>query len=177
MPGLAGLGLLFVLVPILELLLLMRIGSAVGLLPTVALVVLTGVGGAVLARAEGVRVFVQFQRELAAGRLPGQALQDGIAVLAGGILLVTPGVATDLLGLALLMPWSRRWIQRRVRIDLERRMAEGSVRFVAFDPTGFARSGRRDPWGRLDDDATDGGAGAGLDPRNEIRMEHREPTG
>ena len=75
---LGRLALLFVIVPIVELILLIEIGQLVGLLPTVALVVFTGVTGAWLARAEGLRVFFRFQQELASGRLPGQSLLDGI---------------------------------------------------------------------------------------------------
>ena len=86
------LALLFVVVPIVELMLLIELGQYIGLLPTLGLVMLTGVTGAWLARAEGLRVLVQFQKELASGQLPGQALLDGISVLIGGALLLTPGV-------------------------------------------------------------------------------------
>ena len=124
--------LLFVLVPILELVLLIRIGQVVGVLPTVGLVLLTGAAGAWLARAEGVRVFFRFQSELAGGQLPGQALFDGLCVLVGGALLLTPGVLTDLVGFSLLVPLTRRWIQRRVRRRLERGIRDGTVRVVTF---------------------------------------------
>lgn len=140
---LGRLALLFVVVPILELVLLIQIGQVVGLLPTVALVVLTGVTGAWLARAEGVRVFFQFQQELASGRLPGQAMLDGIAVLVGGAFLLTPGVLTDLAGFSLLLPPTRRWIQRRVRERLERRIADGTIQVVTMGSGGgFGFSGR-----------------------------------
>ncbi|MDX1494714.1 MAG: FxsA family protein, partial [Longimicrobiales bacterium] len=137
--------LLFVIVPIIELILLIEIGQLVGLLPTVALVVFTGVTGAWLARAEGLRVFFQFQRELASGRLPGQALLDGISVLVGGAFLLTPGVLTDVVGFSLLLPFTRRWIQRRVRKRLEGRIADGTIRVVTMGRSeGFGFGGR---WG------------------------------
>lgn len=167
---LGRLALLFVVVPILELVLLIQIGQVVGLMPTLALVVLTGLGGAVLARAEGLRVFFQFRRELAAGRLPGQALLDGISVLVGGAFLLTPGVLTDFVGLSLLFPVTRRWIQRRVRRRLERAIADGSIRVVTMGAegvrdyrAGFGRGPDADPEGR-----------AGLDPSKEIRVEGEE---
>lgn len=144
---LSRLALLFVVVPILELVLLIEIGQVVGLLPTVALVVFTGVTGAWLARAEGVRVFFQFQQELASGRLPGQAMLDGISVLVGGAFLLTPGVLTDLAGFSLLLPATRRWIQRAVRKRLERRIADGTIQVVTmgggrgFGFTGGAETG------------------------------------
>lgn len=143
---LGRLALLFVVVPIIELILLIEIGQLVGLLPTVALVVFTGVTGAWLARAEGLRVFFQFQRELASGRLPGQALLDGISVLIGGAFLLTPGVLTDVVGFSLLLPFTRRWIQGRVRKRLERGVADGTIRVVTMGAgDGFGFGGR---WGQ-----------------------------
>jgi UPF0716 protein FxsA len=129
---LGRLALLFIVFPIVELVLLIQLGRVVGVLPTVLLVLGTGLGGAMLARAEGLRVLFQFQRELASGRLPGQSMLDGIAVLVGGALLLTPGVLTDLLGLSLLFPPTRRWIQGRVRARLERQVADGTIRVVAM---------------------------------------------
>lgn len=129
---LGRLALLFVIVPIIELILLIEIGQLVGLLPTVALVVFTGVTGAWLARAEGLRVFFQFQRELASGKLPGQSMLDGISVLVGGAFLLTPGVLTDVVGFSLLLPFTRRWIQGRVRKRLERGIADGTIRVVTM---------------------------------------------
>jgi UPF0716 protein FxsA len=171
MSFLGRLALLFVLVPILELMLLIRIGEWVGLWPTLALVVLTGATGAALARAEGLRVFWQFQRELAQGRLPGKALQDGIAVLVGGAFLVTPGILTDLAGLSLLFPPTRRWIQARARAALERRIREGAVRFTVVGPGGLGA-----PFGGGSPGA--GGVPGELDPEKEIRVESTpEETG
>jgi len=160
MTFLSRLALVFVLVPILELMLLIRIGEWVGLWPTLALVVVTGVTGAALARAEGMRVFWQFQKELARGRLPGQALQDGIAVLVGGAFLLTPGILTDLAGFTLLFPPTRRWIQKRVRASLERRIRSGAVRVTVMGPGGFGM-----PFG-----ARGGEDVSGLDPEKEIRV-------
>jgi UPF0716 protein FxsA len=133
---LSRLALLFVVVPILELMLLIELGQVVGLLPTLGLVVITGVTGAWLARAEGLRVFLRFQTELASGKLPGQALMDGISVLVGGAFLLTPGVLTDLAGFTLLFPPTRRWLQRRVRRRLERQIADGTVRVVTMGSFG-----------------------------------------
>jgi UPF0716 protein FxsA len=162
MSFLARLALLFVIIPVLELILLVELGQMVGLMPTLALVVLTGVAGAALARAEGMRVFWAFQKEVASGRLPGQALQDGIAVLVGGAFLLTPGILTDLAGFSLLLPPTRRWVQRRVRRALERRIQEGTVQFMVAGP-GL--------WGRPTDP---GPAPGGLDPSKEIRVDDRE---
>lgn len=173
---LGRLALLFVVVPILELVLLIQIGQVVGLLPTVALVVFTGVTGAWLARAEGVRVFFQFQQELTSGRLPGQAMLDGISVLVGGAFLLTPGVLTDLAGFSLLLPVTRRWIQRRVRKRLERGIADGSIRVVTMSaargfggwagptPEGDAGAGGEIEVGRTDGRPDDGSPAARRGP-------------
>ncbi len=161
MSVLARLALLFVIVPVLELVLLVEMGQLVGLMPTLALVVFTGVAGAALARAEGFRVFWAFQRELASGRLPAQPLQDGISVLVGGAFLLTPGILTDLAGLALLLPVTRRWVQRRVRRSLERRIREGTVR-VLVGPSPF--------WGAT----AAGHTSPDLDPDKEIPVDPPE---
>ena len=138
---LGRLALFFVIVPILELMLLIQIGEYVGLLPTLALVVFTGVAGAALARAEGMRVFFSFQKEVASGRLPGQSLLDGISVLIGGAFLLTPGVLTDLAGFSLLLPVTRRWIQKRVRARLEQQIKEGTINMVVMGPGGLGSGG------------------------------------
>jgi UPF0716 protein FxsA len=123
----ARLGCLFIVVPLLELALLIQMGRWVGVLPTVALVALTGLLGAALVRSEGGRTLAKVQMELGQGRVPGRALMDGACLLVGGALLLTPGVITDLLAFALLVPPSRRRIQARVRRRFERAIAEGSM--------------------------------------------------
>ncbi len=133
---------IFVAVPVLELVILLRIGQWIGLMPTVALVVATGVVGAALARQQGIRAFLAVQRELAAGRLPGRSLLDGLSVLVGGAFLLTPGVLTDVLGFGLLVPMSRRWLQRLARRRLEGRMREGTVEFRVYGADGTATTRR-----------------------------------
>jgi UPF0716 protein FxsA len=165
---LGKLALFFVLVPIVELVLLIQIGQVVGLLPTLLLVLSTGIGGAVLARAEGLRVLFQFQRELVSGRLPGQSLLDGISVLVGGALLLTPGLLTDLAGFSLLFPPTRRWIQSRLRARLERQIADGSIRVLTMGPGigGFWGFGGGGPGAGGDEGASD--PAGRLDPRHGI---------
>lgn len=158
---------LFVLVPVIELALLIQIGRAIGLLPTVGLVLLTGAAGAWLARAEGVRVFFSFQNELQTGRVPGQAVFDGLCVLVGGALLLTPGVLTDLFGFALLLPPTRRWIQRRMRRSLERRMQDGSVRVVTFGSGGLGGFGFGGPPGA----SGTPGPGQGRPPHGDLDLD------
>ena len=134
---LGRLALLFVVLPILELMLLIEMGRYIGSLPTLGIVVLTGFTGAWLARTEGLRVFFRFQEELVSGRLPGQAMLDGVCVLVGGAFLLTPGVITDFLGFSLLLPFTRRWIQSRMRDSLERQVAAGRVHVASSYGAGF----------------------------------------
>lgn len=156
---LGRLALLFVIVPLLELVLLIQLGRWVGLLPTLALVVGTGILGAALARAQGLRTLRAFQAELQGGSLPGQPLLDGLAILVGGAFLLTPGLLTDLAGFTLLLPPSRHWVQRRLRSWIEGRVDSGQIHFRVWSPGG--------PPGR--------GTGAStLDPRREIRGDDGE---
>lgn len=136
---LSRLALLFVAVPLLELFLLIRLGGAIGLLPTLALCVLTGVAGAWLARREGLRALWSFQQRLARGGVPGRALMDGLCILLGGALLLTPGLLTDVVGFSLLLPPSRRWIQERMQRRIERGLADGTIRVTTIG--GFPGAG------------------------------------
>lgn len=137
MSFLGRLALFFIVVPVLELFLLIRLGQVVGLWPTLGLVIGTGLLGAHMARTEGLRILYRFQTELASGRLPGQALLDGIAVLIGGAFLLTPGILTDLTGFALLFPPTRHWIQRWARRRLERGLTDGTIHMTTMGPGGF----------------------------------------
>ena len=87
-----------ILVPLAEILVLIESGRLIGVWPTVLLVVLTGIAGSWLLRHQGLAVLGQIQAELATGQLPGGTLLDGALVLAGGLLLLTPGFCTDLAG-------------------------------------------------------------------------------
>lgn len=112
----------FTLLPLAELWLLLRIGSVLGGLWTLALVVITGVAGATLARREGARAWSAVQIELAAGRLPGRELLEALLVLVAGIVLVTPGVLTDAAGLVLLVRPIRSAVVRRLERRYGRRL-------------------------------------------------------
>ena len=103
--------LLFTLVPIVELAVLIEIGQHLGMLPTVALVLATGALGAALARREGIQAFHRLRDSIGQGSFPGEAILDGVLILGGGLLLLTPGILTDLLGFAALVPSTRYFIK------------------------------------------------------------------
>ena len=96
--------LLFTLVPLIELYLLITIGTYLGAGLTILLVLGTGMAGAYLARLEGWRTWRKIQTECQRGATPANELIDGVLILAAGVLLITPGVLTDAIGLGLLFP-------------------------------------------------------------------------
>ncbi len=106
--------LLFTVVPLVELFLLIRIGEAIGLVRTVAIVLGTGILGAWLTRLQGLRVLARIRSDLAAGRMPTDSLIDGLLILVAGLVLITPGLLTDMTGFFLLVPTSRAWLRRRI---------------------------------------------------------------
>jgi UPF0716 protein FxsA len=120
--------LLFTIVPIVELAILVRIGQATEWYVPVLLVIATGITGAALARWQGWQVLQRIRADSAAGRMPADAMIDGFLILLAGILLVTPGVVSDLFGVALLIPPMRSvvkravaaWIKRNIEVRVSR---------------------------------------------------------
>lgn len=114
----------FVVVPVVELVILVELGRYIGTLRTVGLVVATGITGVALAQFQGFGVLSRMKSELLQGRFPGEPLLDGLLVLAGALLLVTPGLLTDLAGLAMLFPPTRvpikGWLKRKIRRMIDR---------------------------------------------------------
>ncbi len=105
----------FVLIPLLEIVVFVLVGERVGVWPLVGLIVLTGFAGAYIARSQGLAVWSQAQAALAAGRFPGKEMAHGAMVLAGAVLLVTPGFVTDGVGLLLMVPALRESLRRWAR--------------------------------------------------------------
>jgi UPF0716 protein FxsA len=106
--------LLFTVVPLVELYLLISIGGRLGVAPTIAIVIATGVLGAWLARWQGLSVLKRIGEDMESGRLPTDALIDGLLVLVAGAVLLTPGFLTDACGFLLLIPPARTAIRKRV---------------------------------------------------------------
>lgn len=102
---------LFIIIPAIEIVLFVLSGQLIGVWPTVALIVATGVLGAWLSKRQGLAVIQEAKREFMYGRLPSGAILDGICVLVGGVLLLTPGFLTDIMGLFLLLPTTRTLIK------------------------------------------------------------------
>jgi len=123
--------LLFTSVTLLELFLLIRLDALVTFWPTVALVIGTCLLGAWLSRQQGRKVISQWRGAMTEGKLPEEGVLSGLLVLVGSVLLVTPGVLTDLVGLSLLVPKSRHWLAGILRVRLAQKMKDGTVRVVA----------------------------------------------
>ena len=109
---LAVLALLFIVVPIVELVVIIQVGQAIGVVPTIALLIVMGLGGSWLMKREGIGVYRRIEAQLAAGRMPGRDLVDGFLILFGGALMLTPGFVSDFLGISLLLPPVRAVVRR-----------------------------------------------------------------
>lgn len=112
MPPLLLLMILFTAIPLVELWLLFQMSGWIGFGTTLGLVLGTGFAGAALARWQGFQVIQRVQKEMQQGTLPAGALGDGALILMAGVLLITPGVLTDLLGLSLLVPPIRTLLKK-----------------------------------------------------------------
>ncbi|MEA2068216.1 MAG: FxsA family protein [Verrucomicrobiota bacterium] len=128
---------LFIGMPILELALLIKLHDAAGFVPTVLLVLATGIAGAALVRRQGVAILFKIQQEMANGNLPAPQMIDGVMVVVAGALLVTPGIITDLAGFSLLIPFVRERIRFWLRKKLEEKVRSGYIQVNVNPPNDF----------------------------------------
>ena len=129
----AFLVLLFIVVPIAELYVIIKVGEAIGILPTLAILLADAVLGSLLLRQQGRAAWRRFNATIAAGRFPGREAADGVMVAVGGTLLLTPGFISDVAGLLLLLPPTRTLIRSGLFRYLRRRVI----------PVGMPRGGPR----------------------------------
>ena len=130
--------LVFLVVPVVELILIFQVGDLFGGWLTFALLIAISVAGAVLVRREGARAWRNFNAAVAGGRIPANEVADGALVVFGGALLMTPGFLSDILGLLCLLPPTRA-VMRRVLLRVAAR------RFVGVP---LAGRGMRASWPR-----------------------------
>ncbi|QZY56036.1 FxsA family protein [Crassaminicella profunda] len=121
--------LLFTLVPLTELALLMKLSGYIGVTYTIGIVLFTGVLGAYLAKSQGREIIFRIKYEMQQGHLPGEQLMNGLCVLVGGAMLLTPGVLTDLFGFILVIPMTREFVKIYVKRKLRKMIDEGNVNF------------------------------------------------
>src|SRR5881398_3304005 len=125
--------LLFIVVPIAELYVILKVGDLIGTLPTIALLVADSLLGSWLLKSQGRTVWQRFQETMQAGRVPHREVFDGVLVIFGGAFLITPGFITDIVGLFLLLPPTRALVRRAVA---RRLMGGGAVRVARFSHVG-----------------------------------------
>ena len=127
----------FILIPCAEMYILVRLGSALGILTTFALIFGTAIVGASLTRLEGWRTLSRIQAALAQDMMPADEMVDGVLIFAAGLVLITPGFLTDALGFALLIPTTRRLIKRSLWRRFHHMIDQGNVRVVVSDIQDF----------------------------------------
>jgi UPF0716 protein FxsA len=150
---------LFIVVPFAELYVILQVvGPAIGAVPTILLLAADSVLGAVLLRSQGRVVWRRFNENLAAGRMPHREVVDGVLVIFGGALLITPGFLSDIVGLVLLVPPTRAVVRRVVFRRLGNRLVVGATRTAGarrrpardFDVEGSANEYEPPPAPRLE---------------------------
>jgi UPF0716 protein FxsA len=128
---------LFILVPIAELAVIIQVGQAIGVWWTIALLIADSVLGSLLMRSQGRATWRRFNEAVRAGRVPAREVADGVLVIFGGALLLTPGFLSDIVGLLFLLPPTRALIRR---VFLREAMKRITVTMVG---TPAPRNGRR----------------------------------
>lgn len=134
--------LLFIVLPIAELYVIIQVGQAIGVLPTLALLFLDGILGAWLARSQGRIAWRRFNEATGAGRIPGKEVYDGAAIIFGGALMLSPGFITDVLAIFLLLPPTRA-VLRRALTRTARVVGPARGIFTVYDLGGKAADARR----------------------------------
>jgi UPF0716 protein FxsA len=125
---------LFALIPVIELAILIKVGSIIGVGYTILLVIGTAMIGAYLVRLEGLNIMLRFQKNMSEGIFPTEEIFDGAMVLVSGALLLTPGLVTDTVGFALVFPPSRKVIKGYLKSFVKAR-----TRTITIDPADFRR--------------------------------------
>jgi UPF0716 protein FxsA len=138
-------GLAFIVVPMLELLLLLKVGQTIGALPTVALVVTTAVTGAYIISRQSRAALYRTLEALSEGRAPVEPVLDGLFLMIAGALLLTPGLITDVAAMALLVPPVRRLVSRATMAGLAKRTRIDVETYVNGEAGPSRSGGRRSP--------------------------------
>ena len=136
--------LIFIVLPIAELYVIIQVGGAIGVVPTLAILLLDGVIGAALARSQGRAAWQRFNEATAAGKVPAKEVFDGVCIIVGGAFLLAPGFITDAIGISLLAPPSRA-LYRRLLMSGARRVGPTRPVMFFYDRRGSVPGGGRGP--------------------------------
>ncbi len=133
-----------ILLPLIEIAVFIEVGSAIGVLPTIALTVLTAIAGTAMLRHQGLALLMKMRSELDAGRVPGEELTHGALIVVASILLLIPGFVTDVVGLLLFVPAVRRaighFVIRRADVVIVSGTRRRSGRVVDLDAEDWSSS-------------------------------------
>ncbi|MEF9475943.1 MAG: FxsA family protein [Candidatus Mariimomonas ferrooxydans] len=124
--------LIFAVIPVIELALLIKVGSIIGTINTISIVILTAVIGAYMVKLEGLGVMSRIQANMQEGIFPAEELINGMMILLAGALLLTPGFFTDVIGCFMVIPVSRNFLKRIARRYIEKKMSSGEFRINRF---------------------------------------------
>lgn len=124
--------LIFIIIPMIELLVLVKLGEIIGLLPTLLLIVGTGIVGASLARSQGFKILGRIKSSFRQNSVPADHLVEGLLILVGGVLLLTPGLLTDITGFVFILPGTRNIIGRYVKKKIAEYIQKGNIHFGGF---------------------------------------------
>ena len=119
--------LIFALIPVIELALLIKVGSLIGALNTIIIVILTAMIGAYLVRLEGLGVMYRIQKNMQEGIFPAEELINGAMILVAGAMLLTPGFFTDIIGFLMVFPVSREFIKKIARRHIKKQMNSNEI--------------------------------------------------
>ncbi|MFZ4450645.1 FxsA family protein [Salibacterium aidingense] len=122
--------LILIVVPALEIGVLILSGNIIGVWPTILLIILTGLLGAWLARKEGLETIRTAQLQMQNGEVPGSLVLDGLCILVGGAVLLTPGFITDLIGFFLLIPYTRGIVKAMLQKLFKNLIQNGNLIFI-----------------------------------------------
>lgn len=119
--------LVFIFIPAIEIGLFMWAGSHIGILPVILIILLTGIVGIALVKQQGIETWKKVQFSMYNQEPPGRHILDGICILVGGVFLLAPGFFTDLLGLVLVIPWTRIPFKQLMYMQLMKKMKQGTI--------------------------------------------------
>ena len=122
----------FTLIPVIELYLLIKVGSIIGALNTILLVILTGAAGAYLAQLQGMQTMFRVRERMQRGEMPAAELLDAFIIFAAGVVLLTPGLLTDICGLLLLFPTTRAYFKKWLKLRMEKWLQNPNVHIQRY---------------------------------------------
>jgi UPF0716 protein FxsA len=131
-----GLFVAFIVMPLIELYVIIRVGSWIGVLPTIGLLVLDSILGTWLIKREGARAWQALRERIETGRMPHRELADGALIVLGGALMLSPGFVTDVFGVLLILPVTRPLFRRLVLSYAGNRVVRGAANATGGAPGG-----------------------------------------